>query len=81
MNVHRIRFSNPWRFLLSFFIWIGLEFLVWNVFSAERFLEKLPKYKGSIENAIHIVCGILALGVSVFILYDLERLTGFDFLD
>ena len=81
MNVNRVHSSNPLRFLLSFFIWIGLEFLVWNIFSAEKILDKFPKRKDRLEKAIHIICGLLALGFSVFILDDLERLTGLDLLD
>ena len=81
MNVHRVHSSNPWRFLLSLFIWIGLEFLVWNIFSTEKILEKFPKQKDGIEKTIHIICGFLALGLAVFILDDLERLTGLDLLD
>lgn len=81
MNVNRVHSSNPLRFLLSFFIWIALEFLVWNVFSAEKMLDRIPKQKKGVEKAIHIICGILALGFSVFILDDLERLTGLNLLD
>ena len=81
MNANRIHSSNPLRFLLSFFVWIGLEFLVWNIFSAEKILDRIPEHKKGIEKAIHIICGILALGVSVFLLDDLERLTGYNLLD
>jgi len=81
MNVNRIRFSNPWRFLLSFLFWIGLEFLVWNVFSTEKILDKFPKQKKCAENVIHIACGILAHAFAVFFLDDLGMLFGIDLLD
>jgi threonine/homoserine/homoserine lactone efflux protein len=80
LNINRIRSSHPLRFLLAFFIWMGLEFVVWEIFKAEKFLDRYPKRK-KIEQWIHLVCGLLALGLAVFILDDIERLTGLDLPD
>lgn len=80
MNINRIHTRNPLTLLLSFFIWMGLEWLVWDVFSTEKVIDKYS-HKGRIEKVIHILCSLLALPLSVFILAYIERLTGLDLPD
>lgn len=81
MNINQIRHSDPIQYLFSLFIWLGLEVLVWNVFSAEKILENFPQSKNRIEKAIHIICGILSFVLSVLICVIVEEKTGINVID